>query len=203
MFEVAELGSRLSKTEFKTRVPGLRAELLAAQQLLRDAEFPVLVLFEGVDAAGKGETVNLLNEWMDPRWIVSRAWGEASDEERERPEFWRYWRGLPAQGRIGLFLNAWYSSPLLDRVHRRDGKARFDARLTRIARFERALADDGAVVLKFWLHLDREAQRRRLRRLEKDPLQSWRVRKDQWRNWKLYDRFVEAAERALSVTSTE
>lgn len=203
MFEVAELGSRISKTDYKAHVPELRAELLAAQQLLRDAEFPVIVLFGGVDTAGKGETLNLLSEWMDPRWIVSRAWGDPSDEERERPEFWRYWRGLPPSGQVGLLLSAWYSTPVLDRVHRRIGPARFDRRLTGITRFERALADDGAVILKFWMHLDRESQRRRLKRLEQDPLQRWRVRKAQWRNWRLYDRFVDAAERALSVTSTE
>jgi polyphosphate:AMP phosphotransferase len=203
MFEIAELGSRLSKAEYKAQMPALRAELLETQRRLRAAPFPVVVLFSGVDAAGKGETVNLLNEWMDPRWIVTRAWGEPSDEERERPEFWRYWRGLPSRGRIGLLLGAWYSTPILDRVHRRIGRVRFDRRLARIVALERALADDGAVILKFWMHLDRESQRRRLKRLEQDRLQRWRVTRQQWRDWKLYDRFVETAERALGVTSTD
>lgn len=203
MFEIAELGSRLSKAEYKAQVPALRAELLETQQRLRSAPFPVIVLFGGVDAAGKGETVNLLNQWMDPRWIVTRAWGEPSEEEREQPEFWRYWRGLPPRGRIGLLLRAWYSTPILDRVHRRIGRARFDRRLARIAALERALSDDGAVILKFWMHLDRESQGRRLKRLERDRLQRWRVTRQQWRDWKLYDRFVEAAERALGVTSTD
>ena len=102
MFEAAELGRKISKDEYKARVPALRAELLDVQQQLTGARFPVIVVFGGVDGAGKGETVNLLNEWMDPRWIITRAYGDRSDEERERPEYWRYWRDLPSKGMVTL-----------------------------------------------------------------------------------------------------
>ena len=86
MFEAAELGRKVSKVEYRTRVPVLRAELLDAQNALRAAgAFPAIVIFAGVDGAGKGETVNLLNEWLDPRWVVTRAFGEPSEEARERP----------------------------------------------------------------------------------------------------------------------
>jgi AMP-polyphosphate phosphotransferase len=133
MFEAAELGQRIPKEEYKRRVPKLRAELLDVQQQLTRARFPVIVVFAGVDGAGKGETVNLLNEWMDPRWTITRAYGEPSDEESERPEYWRYWRDLPPKGRIGLFLSSWYSRPVLDRVNRRKSAAGFDHELDRIA----------------------------------------------------------------------
>ena len=202
MFEAAELGRTIPKEEFKQRVPKLRTELLECQRKLTEAPFPVVIVFAGVDGAGKGETVNLLNEWMDPRWIVTRAYGEPSDEERERPEYWRYWRDLPRKGRIGLFLSSWYSRPILDRVYRRSGTADFDRRLDRVAAFERTLTDDGALILKFWMHLGREAQKKRLRKLEKDPLTRWRVTKRQWEHWRLYERFLTAAERALQRTST-
>ena len=92
MFETAELGRKISKEEFRKVEPELRTDLVLLQQELRSADFPVLVLFSGVDGAGKGETVNLLNEWMDPRWMDTCAYGKLSDEERERPPFWRYWR---------------------------------------------------------------------------------------------------------------
>ena len=203
MFEAAELGQKVSKEEFKRRVPHLRTQLLDVQRQLTDARFPVIVVFAGVDAAGKGETVNLLNEWMDPRWIVTRAYGEPSDEERQRPEYWRYWRDLPPKGRVGLFLSAWYSRPILDRVYRRSRNAVFNRELDQIAAFERTLADDGALILKFWMHLGRNAQKKRLRKLEADPLTRWRVTKTQWQHWRLYDRFVEAAELALQRTSVE
>lgn len=201
MFEAAELGRAIPPRDYQARVPGLRIDLLSIQRQLSDASFPVVVVFAGVDGAGKGETVNLLNEWMDPRWLLTRAYGEPSDEERERPEYWRYWRDLPPKGRIGFFLSSWYSRPILDRVYRRVRTADFDAALDRIVAFERTLTDDGAVILKFWMHLGRRAQKERLRTLEADPLTRWRVTKLQWRHWRMYDRFVEAAEHALQRTS--
>jgi AMP-polyphosphate phosphotransferase len=201
MFETAELGQRVSKEEYKQRAPKLRTRLLELQQQLRGASFPVIVVFAGVDGAGKGETVNLLNEWMDPRWIMTRAFGVPSDEERERPEYWRFWRELPPRGRIGLFLRSWYSEPVLDRAHRRIRTVGFEHELARIVQFERTLADDGALICKFWMHLDKKAQRRRLEALQQDPLTRWRVTKIQWKHWKMYERFIAAAEQAIRSTS--
>ena len=203
MFEAAEVGRTLSKAQFKAQVPALREELLEVQRRLLTARFPVIILFAGVDAAGKGETVNLLNEWMDPHWIVTRGYSDPSDEERERPRLWRYWRDLPPRGHMGLFLSAWYSSPIRHRVARRQTIAEFDAALDEIAAFERALTDDGAVVLKFWMHLGKQAQKKRLKQFERDPLQRWRVTKQSWKHWRMFDRFVTAADRAIRKTSTE
>jgi AMP-polyphosphate phosphotransferase len=204
MFEAAEVGRKLSKNDYKAQVPELRSELLAAQQELRQASsFPVIVLFAGVDTAGKGETVNLLNEWMDPRWIVTRGYTDPSGEERERPRLWRYWLDLPPRGRIAMFLSAWYSSPIRDRVGRRLDTAEFDALLDQVAAFERALTDDGAIVVKFWMHLSKKAQKKRLKEFEKDPLQRWRVTKTQWKHWAMFNKFVSAADRAIRRTSTD
>ena len=87
MFRTAELGQTVPKSEFNQREPLLRQALLEAQANLRvNSRFPVIILFAGVDGAGKGDTVNILNEWMDPRWLITRAYDEPSDEERDRPE---------------------------------------------------------------------------------------------------------------------
>jgi len=203
VFEAAEVGRKLSKEQYKAQVPLLRAELLEVQQQLLQAPFPVIVLFAGVDAAGKGETASLLSEWMDPRWIVTRGYTDPSDEELERPRLWRYWRDLPPHGRIALFLSAWYSSPIRQRVARRITTPEFDARLDQIATFERALTDDGALVLKFWMHLGKDAQKKRFKAFEKDPLRRWRVTKDSWKHWRMFGRFIEAADRAIRKTSTD
>jgi polyphosphate:AMP phosphotransferase len=203
MFEAAEVGRKLSKNDYKVQVPRLRSELLVAQQELREAAFPVIVLFAGVDTAGKGETANVLNEWMDPRWVVTRGYTDASSEERERPRLWRYWRDLPPRGRLAMFLSAWYSSPIRDRVAGRLSTAEFDSMLDQVAAFERALTDDGAVIVKFWMHLSKAAQRKRLKAFEKDPLQRWRVTKTQWKHWSMFDKFVSAADRAIRRTSTD
>jgi polyphosphate:AMP phosphotransferase len=203
MFRTAELGQKISKSEFKQREPLLREQLLEVQgRLMESRSFPVIIVFAGVDGAGKGDTVNLLNEWMDPRWLITKAYDRPSDEERERPEYWRYWRALPPKGRIGLFLSSWYSQPVLERVNERIGEQQFDNRLERIIAFEKDLADDDALILKFWMHLGHEAQKTRLKKLEKDPLTSWRVTQRDWDHWKLYDRFVAAAERTIMRTST-
>ncbi|MCX6545306.1 MAG: polyphosphate:AMP phosphotransferase [Acidobacteria bacterium] len=202
MFEAAELGRKVSKDEYKAREITLREDLLAAQNALRaDGSCSALIVFGGVDGAGKGETVNLLNTWMDPRWIVTTAFGDPSDEERERPEYWRYWRAMPPRGRIGMFLSSWYSRPILDRVHGRIDRNGFEERLNRIVEFEQMLADDGALILKFWMHLGKDAQQKRLRALEKDPLTRWRVSKLDWKHWRMYDKFVGAAERTIRQTS--
>jgi polyphosphate:AMP phosphotransferase len=203
MFRTAELGQTVPKSEFNQREPLLRQALLEAQANLRiSSRFPVIILFAGVDGAGKGDTVNVLNEWMDPRWLITRAYDEPSDEERDRPEYWRFWRDLPPKGHIGLFLSSWYSQPILRRVYDKDDEARFDDHLDRIMAFENALADDGALILKFWMHLSHDAQKRRLKKLEKDPLTSWRVTQQDWDHWQIYDRFEATAERAIMRTST-
>jgi len=203
MFKTAELGQKVGKKEYHERATQIREALLEAQVRVREVGFPVILLFAGVDGAGKGETTNLLNEWMDPRWILTRAYAEPSEEERERPEFWRYWRDLPGNGELGIFLSAWYSRPLLDRVYGEISESQLDERLTRILSFERTLADSGAAILKCWMHLGREPQKKRLQSLEKDPLQSWRVTKQDWKHWKMYEDFVSAAGHIIARTSTE
>jgi polyphosphate:AMP phosphotransferase len=202
MFRTAELQRQLPKEDYHQQVPQLREDLLMIQMELREASFPVIVVFAGVDGAGKSETVNKLHEWMDSRWLVTRAFGEPSDEERDRPEYWRFWRELPPKGRMGLFLSSWYSMPILDHVYSHIGLADFDEQLERIKTFEQTLADDGALILKFWMHLSKDAQKERLRKLEKHPLLHWRISRRDWRHWELYDQFIAAAERTIMKTST-
>lgn len=201
MFETAELGQTVSKEDYGERVPLLRERLLDAQQRLRAAEIPVLVLFAGVDGAGKSDTTNLLNEWLDPRWITTMAYSAPSEEERERPEYWRYWRDLPAAGHIGIFLSAWYSRPLLQCAFEKITLDQLDDDLDQILAFERTLVDDGALILKFWMHLGKEQQHERLTALEADSTQQWRVTDRDWTHWKMYDQFVDAAERIIMRTS--
>ncbi len=201
MFETAELDQKITKKEYQQRAPDLRAELLEAQVRMRELGLRVIVLFAGVDGAGKGETANLLNEWMDPHLLVTRAYTKPTKEERERPYLWRFWRDLPPRGKMGIFLSAWYSRPLLDRVYGRSTEREFDNQLHDIALFERTLRQDGALIMKFWMHLGKSSQKRRFKTLEKDPLQRWRVTKRDWKHWKLYNEFIDAAEHAIARTS--
>ena len=110
MFDSANLDHRIDKATFQREEQKLREMLLHAQYDLKEnGRFPVVILIAGVEGAGKGETVNLLNEWMDPRFIHTHAFPDLSDEERERPLMWRYWRALPPKGTIGIFFGAWHT----------------------------------------------------------------------------------------------
>lgn len=203
MFESAELGHAIDKETWRGEAPPLREALLDAQyDLLQKAEFPVIILVSGVDGAGKGETVNILNEWMDPRHIQTNAVSDPTDEERERPPMWRYWRLLPPKGKIGVFFRSWYSSPISAMLHGTAKSSELDLQMDRIVRFEKMLADEGALILKFWLHLSKDCQKKRLKSLEKDPATRWRVTERDWQNFKIYDRFRGVAEHTLRQTST-
>lgn len=203
MFETAELGASIPKGEFKKKAELLRKELLDLQMEMREVgEFPVIIVFGGVDGAGKGSTTNILNEWMDTRWLNTHAYGEASEVERNRPEYWRFWRDLPPKGQIGIYLSSWYSQPILDHVYGKMKDGAFSSALDRIATFENTLADDGAVVLKFWMHLSKPGQKRRLKSLENDPLTKWQVTKRDWKHVDMYKQFVDTAERTILRTNT-
>ena len=203
MFQTAELGQKISKKEFKQREITLWENLLVLQQKLRQqGKSPVLIDFAGVRGAGKGTSVNLLNKWMDARWIVTHAYTEPSDEEAERPKFWRFWRHMPPRGQIGIHMSGRYSRPLLDYVYGTINQVEFTHELDRINAFEKAQADDGAMVLKFWMHISRDVQKKRLESLENDPLRSWRMLPEDWKHWEMYDKFIEAAERIISYTNT-
>jgi len=202
MFEAAELGHEISKEEYVKDVPRLRAELLQAQRDLIEARVPVILVVSGADGAGKSETVNRLHEWFDPRGLETNVYGPLSDEERERPEFWRFWRTLPPRGRIGIFFGSWYTEPILRRAYGKSGGTEYQQQLARIEFFEQQLAQDGALIVKLWLHLSKKAQKRRLRRLEEDPKTSWRVTPLDWKHFKLFDRFVKFSEQAVERTNS-
>ncbi len=202
MFETAELGHKLSKEDYQAQEPELRMQLLEIQEDLKRAPFPVIILIGGVDGAGKGETVNLLHEWMDARYLQAYAFGAPSDEESERPEAWRFWRVLPPKGRIGIFFGSWYTRPIVDCAYNRTNEAELDAALISINTFEKELVDDGALIIKFWFHLSKSAQEKRLNALSESPKTRWRVTKTDWKHFKIYNTFRRISERALRTTST-
>lgn len=203
MFESAELGHKIDKETYKKEVPALREGLLDVQYDLAEAKkFPVIILIGGVDGAGKGETANLLNEWMDPRNIHTYAFGHPSDEEAERPHMWRYWRALPPKGKIGIYFGSWYTEPIIRRAYGEIKNEGLTKALDEIVRFEKMLTDEGALVLKFWFHLSKEKQKERLDKLEKDPKTRWRVTELDRKHNKMYDEFRTISEHVLRETST-
>ncbi|MER2514972.1 MAG: polyphosphate:AMP phosphotransferase [Candidatus Accumulibacter phosphatis] len=203
MFESAELGHKIDKATYREEVPPLRAALLETQELLRaNGSFPVIILISGVDGSGKGDTINALYEWMDPRYLSTHAFYAPTGEEKARPSMWRYWRALPRNGRVGIFSGSWYSHPIAERIAKEITAADFDQKMDQLNRFEAMLVNEGALVLKFWIHLAKDAQQERLKSIEANPLTKWRVTKASWDRLKTYDKLQEVAAHLLRTTST-
>jgi polyphosphate:AMP phosphotransferase len=198
MFKNAELGRTLTPARYDVAIPKLRSSLLNAHFQLRNQKFPVIVVVSGADGAGKGDLVHRLNEWLDPRGVSTHAFWDTSDEERERPRYWRFWRALPARGRIGILFGSWYTEPVIRRVLHKLKRGPFEAELDRITAFERMLADEGALIIKLWLHLPKAVQKARLHKLEREG----RIAPDDWKHFKLYNRFTKISGRALQQTDT-
>jgi AMP-polyphosphate phosphotransferase len=193
----------LDDAQYERLEPKLRADLLDAQAALKErGDFPVVVLINGVDGAGKGETVNLFNEWMDPRYLRTVAFGPLSEEEARRPPAWRFWQALPPKGRIGLLFGSWYSDPLVDRVEGHLKKRAFREAIDAINRFEQLLIADGALVVKLWFHLSKRHMKKRLLAIDKDQQRTWRVRAANWRQYDSYQRYAKQAEVLVQKTST-
>ena len=204
MFESAEIGHSIDKETYDREVPALREALLEAQyDLHQQKRSAVIVLINGIEGAGKGETVKLLSEWMDPRLIEVRTFDQQTDEELAHPPAWRYWRQLPAKGRMGVFFGNWYSQMLQGRVHGRFKDAVLDQAINGAERLEKMLCNEGAVIFKFWFHLSKKQMKARLKALKDDPLHSWRISPLDWQQSETYDRFVRFGERVIRRTSRD
>jgi AMP-polyphosphate phosphotransferase len=202
MFEAVELGHSLSKADYRRQLPELRLRLIEAQQAARQARIPVLVLVAGMDGAGKGEAVHHLNEWLDPRGIDTHTFWNPSGEEEERPYYWRFWRTLPARGRIGIYYGGWYNDLLSARIRGGLSPERLESALSRVAAFERMLVEDGALIVKFWFHLSRRDQRRRLRNLANAPERHQLILRVTRKHRGQYEAFVRAADAMIRGTDT-
>ncbi|MCO5200298.1 MAG: polyphosphate:AMP phosphotransferase [Chloroflexi bacterium] len=202
MFESAQLGRKVDREAFAQREPELREALLDAQLRLATAGFSVVIVVAGAEGAGKGETVNLLLNWLDARGIETHALGAPSEEELERPEYYRFWRRLPGRGRIGIFFGSWYTRPISQHSLGNLDEAGLEDGLRRIVDFERMLEDEGVLLVKVWLHITKDQQAKRFKKLAKNPDTAWRVTKMDWRFHKTYDQFVNSASRAIRRTSS-
>jgi polyphosphate:AMP phosphotransferase len=200
MFETAEIGHRVSREEFEKDELELRTKLLELQRRVRVGGFQTIVIVSGVEAAGKSDVVNRLHEWLDTRGLETAVFWDESDEERERPRYWRFWRRMPPRGTIGILFGSWYTEPIVARAYRKLKRAELESELARINRLERMLVDDGAVLVKLWFHLSKKAQKKRLEKIAKDQrrkLTPWEKKFS--RN---YDRFREVTEAAIRETDT-
>lgn len=201
MFETAELGASLSKKEFEQKENGMRMGLLECQFQIQEAGIPVIILLSGVEGSNRSDVVRRLNKWMDPRYLHTHAFWDETDEERQRPEYWRFWRCLPTRGETAIMFGSWYTRPIVDEVFSNLENNGFELALHRISDFEKMLTDAGYVIIKLWYHISQETQQKRLAkktRIEKSPTAAvFKKYASQ------YEHFVTVSERALRATDTQ
>jgi len=202
MLELLDLTQTLQKSEYAAVMPALRAELRDLQRAILAAEIPVVVLFEGWDAAGKGDAIGTLVYPLDPRGFKVRTTHAPTEDDRFHPYLYRFWTRMPARGKFALFDRGW---------HRRMLEGQIDGELDRqgllvaageIREFERQLTDDGTVLIKFWLQTSKKEQKRRLADIANDRYERWRLEQPGRKKRLKYRRSLEVAEEMLALTST-
>lgn len=201
MFETAELGQKIDKQTYKDLAPVVRAALLEAQRQMAESNFSVVVVIDGFEGAGKSDTVNLLMQWLDSRGVRTHALGQPTDEERDRPAHWRFWRRMPPRGQMAIFFGAWEKTIIHNRAFGRITEAEFDQAIERMVQLEEMLTQENVLVVKFWLHLSKRAERKALKKLEADPHTAWRVGKGEWKLLRKYDDVRKAAEHYVRQTN--
>jgi polyphosphate:AMP phosphotransferase len=162
----------------------------------------MILLLCGDDRDARNQVVNAMGSWMDARQVRTHFFGLPTEEEAERPDFWRYWRVLPRDGQTAVFVGAWGSKPIVRRTLDEIDDEEFEARCVQVRRFEHDLVADGAVLLKFWLHLPAKLLAKRLRKFKKDKEAGWRIDALDWRMLGKYDKAMRYAERLIGETST-
>lgn len=203
MFSDAEADPVLSKERFKTLEARLRTALLTAQyDRLKKADQSLLIVVAGIDGAGKGDTINLLNEWMDPRHIHTLAFGTPAPEECARPPMWRYWNDLPPKGQTGIVFGSWYTPLFKEACRKRPKHQVLESQWTAIQHFETMLAAEGVQIVKLWFHLSARAQQARISSLLASPETAWKVTRTDRKVQKKYQRIRDAGQLIINHTSS-
>ena len=203
MLEKIDLDRSLAKAEYKPRIEWLQERLLDLQTVCWKEKIASVIVFEGWDASGKGTVVTALTARLEPRGFRLYSIQAPRSHEAAMPWLWRFWQKLPNYGEIAIFDRSWYGRVLVERVEKLTPKRQWLSGYQDIANFERTLADDGYLIMKFFLHISRAEQRRRFKAMEKDPLNAWHVQPEDWEHHRKYDKYLAAAEDMFSRTETE
>jgi polyphosphate:AMP phosphotransferase len=200
MFERFDLTKKTDDKEFLKEIEPLQKQMGILQRDLRDKKIPVIIVVEGWNASGITMVMNELIHFLDPRGFSLHSIGSPSEDERARPLLLRFWEKIPAKGRIALFARSWYSRSLAETISGIEWKRGIKRSLSQINQFERQLADDGTIVLKFFLHISKEEQKKRLDEREQNLLTSWMITKGDWDFHNQYDSYLPVIEEFIEGT---
>jgi len=204
-----DLSKKLSREEEAERLESTWTRLtqlrLTLGGLIGGGELgpPVCAAFEGWDASGKGGAIKRLVAPMDPRHVRVVQFAAPTHDEKRHHFLWRFWPSLPGWGGMAVFDRTWYGRVLVERVEGFASEDEWTRAYDEINNFERGLADEGMVLIKFWLHISSEEQLKRFKKREKDPLKSWKLTDEDWRNREKRDAYEEAVDEMIARTSIE
>jgi polyphosphate kinase 2 (PPK2 family) len=202
IFDRLELSLRLRRADYERELKAIqgRLHLLGYQVYLR--KLPVVIVFEGPDAAGKGGAIKRLTQNLDPRGYVVWPISAPHGDDRERHYLYRFWRRLPEDGQIAIFDRSWYGRVLVERVEGYCAAEAWARAYAEINQFERQLLDHGTTVIKLWMHISKEEQLRRFRERERIHYKSWKLTQEDWRNRGRWEEHLQAADEMILKTST-
>ena len=203
MLEKVDFAKKLDKEEFKEKMPELERKIAGLQRRCRELKIPVMIVFEGFDAAGKGLQIGRLIRNLDPRGFEVFPIKEETEEEQMHPFLWRFWTKTPEKGRFAIFDGSWCRKVLIERF---DGKVKgFEAAEAygAIRAFEKQLTDDKMVLIKLFLAIDQQEQKKRMKRLQKQKETAWRVEKGDLERNRRYEDYLSIAEELLRKTDSD
>ena len=203
MLEKIDLTKKLDKQTYKQNMQILAERLYEVQKGSWDSGIPVVILFEGWDAAGKGTSIQTLTTPIDPRGFKLYPIRAARTYEKQRPWLWRFWLKLPADGEWAIFDRSWYGRVLVERVENFTPENEWRKAYRDIADFERTISDDGTLIIKFFLHISKKEQKKRFKKLTADPLTAWRVSPEDWEHHRRYKEWLLAYEETFEQTESE
>lgn len=198
-----DLSLQLDKKLYKKKLKVLQYEMLNAQQFLFNNKIGLILAFEGMDAAGKGGAIKRLIERIDPRGYVVHPISAPQPHEHRYNYMHRFWRKLPQHGQIAIFDRSWYGRVLVERLEGFATKDEWERAYNEINDFERLLTDGNYIMIKFWIHIDKDEQLNRFNARAQDPYKAWKLTDEDWRNREKFDDYVAAADEMFERTDSE
>ena len=200
MLEKVDLNRKMGKKEYKEWMDDLQPKLSYLQRACKEQKIPVMIVFEGFGAAGKGTLINKIIEPLDPRGFSVYATAVETKEEKMHPFLWRFWTKTPSKGRMHIFDRSWYRRVITEQMDAPMDQKRLDAAYQQILSFEEQLSADGTLIIKFFLHISADEQEKRLKKLERSPETKWRVTKADWKHFKQYKAYLPMYDHMLEQT---
>lgn len=197
-----DLSKTIERDEYKRKKKDLQKRLLTLQNKMYLKRVPVILAFEGWDAGGKGGAIKRLTQAMDPRGYEVVPVAAPNDIEKAHHYLWRFWEKIPKAGHMTIFDRTWYGRVLVERIEGFAAEDEWSRAYNEINNMEEQFANAGCIVLKFWIHIDKDEQERRFHERENTPEKQWKITEEDWRNRAKWDDYERAVDEMIVRTST-